>query len=877
MKPNLLNKINKVTGAVDNNIPAFDGESGQLLKSTDISAQVLSDAVNNADTGAMHTTNVNIHVTKELKDIWNQTTTDLAQHITNQVIHVTAEEKQIWEAKETTAGAQAKANAVQTNLNVHMSNIGIHVTQSEKNRWNNTYTRNEVDNMMSSSVDGSEWKTAVATFGDLSTTYPEPMDGWKVTVQDEDIVYMFDPVKGWFAISSNSIPLATSTLEGKMSSTDKVKLDSVEFGANNYIHPDNITTRHITDDERTKWNNKASSAVATEYSNGLMAFGDKIKMNTVEMYANFYAHPETHPGTIIAEDSTHRFVTDLEKKIWNEKASTELASTTTSGLMSASDKSKLGTIAEYANRYIHPEKHDPSIISTDYLNRFVTDAQIVNWDNKETSEKAQLKADTALSAAKTYTDQKIEEVFSSAPELLNTFNEIAEALGNDPNFATTITNQLAKKIDESVYNTHVLNTDIHFSASERTKLNSIEEGANKYNHPTSHSANMIEQTETRNFVSIQEKTDWNNKASSSIATINTDGLMSANDKAKLDSIEPRAEENVQADWNSTDQENPAYIWNKPTFMMANGGDCDTIVGKSADDLMNAKKLATIIIGTKLNNHTDLDADYLCDGIIDYDIINDAIISLPESGGKIIFKDGTYNIKLPILVTKNNIILEGFGNSTKLVKDFDSSEESSPMIKVTGNNCTIRDMYLSSETFNTATNVILSLQSNGNIITNCTLVGGNSIYIYNGSYNKVKHNTFKSCANRGVYIRSEASNTQFNNVESNNFTDCVVGVSIASTNTYQAKNNNILGNNIYNCTCGIRLSNTAANNLNTCNNIISNNNIVRGNGLEYDYTETQYTINIVNATKNMISNNILNGKDIVDTTGLASNIKINNII
>lgn len=39
----------------------------------------------------------------------------------------------------------------------------------------------------------------------------------------------------------------------------------------------------------------------------------------------------------------------------------------------------------------------------------------------------------------------ITALVDSSPEALNTLNELAEALGNDPNFATTVTNALARK------------------------------------------------------------------------------------------------------------------------------------------------------------------------------------------------------------------------------------------------------------------------------------------------------------------------------------------------------------------------------------------------------------------------------------------------
>lgn len=47
---------------------------------------------------------------------------------------------------------------------------------------------------------------------------------------------------------------------------------------------------------------------------------------------------------------------------------------------------------------------------------------------------------------------KISALVDSAPETLDTLNELAAALGDDPNFATTITTQLGNKVDTSTYN-----------------------------------------------------------------------------------------------------------------------------------------------------------------------------------------------------------------------------------------------------------------------------------------------------------------------------------------------------------------------------------------------------------------------------------------
>lgn len=44
---------------------------------------------------------------------------------------------------------------------------------------------------------------------------------------------------------------------------------------------------------------------------------EKNKLIGIDDGANNYVHPSSHPAAIITEDSTHRFVTDIEKSTWN--------------------------------------------------------------------------------------------------------------------------------------------------------------------------------------------------------------------------------------------------------------------------------------------------------------------------------------------------------------------------------------------------------------------------------------------------------------------------------------------------------------------------------------------------------------------------------
>ncbi|NQX48619.1 hypothetical protein HQN87_25125 [Paenibacillus tritici] len=80
------------------------------------------------------------------------------------------------------------------------------------------------------------------------------------------------------------------------------------------------TVKHITAAERTAWNAKASTATATASAAGLMAGADKSKLDSVAQGANNYVHPSTHLPSIIVQDTANRFVSDAEKAAWNGKA-----------------------------------------------------------------------------------------------------------------------------------------------------------------------------------------------------------------------------------------------------------------------------------------------------------------------------------------------------------------------------------------------------------------------------------------------------------------------------------------------------------------------------------------------------------------------------
>lgn len=64
---------------------------------------------------------------------------------------------------------------------------------------------------------------------------------------------------------------------------------------------------------------------------------------------------------------------------------------------------------------------------------------------------------TVLTSAESYTDQKIADVVDGAPEALDTLYELAKALGDDSNFATTVMDQIGQKLPTTTFENFIDN------------------------------------------------------------------------------------------------------------------------------------------------------------------------------------------------------------------------------------------------------------------------------------------------------------------------------------------------------------------------------------------------------------------------------------
>ena len=81
-------------------------------------------------------------------------------------------------------------------------------------------------------------------------------------------------------------------------------------------------------------------------------------------------------------------------------------------------------------------------------------------------------------ATETYVNNKVADLVASAPAALDTLKELADALGNDANFATTITKSIGSKVDKEEGKSLVADTEIakiHEHANKE-ELNKIQVG-----------------------------------------------------------------------------------------------------------------------------------------------------------------------------------------------------------------------------------------------------------------------------------------------------------------------------------------------------------------------------------------------------------------
>lgn len=134
----------------------------------------------------------------------------------------------------------------------------------------------------------------------------------------------------------------------------------------------------------------------------------------------------------LTDDAAHRFTTDTEKAGWNDKYT-----------KTETDHKDAATLTGAKN---YTDALDGKVYKkTETYTRAETDAKVAMLGNEVyrkgevyTRVETDAKDTVTLNTAKQYVLDGIAEIVGGSPAALDTLYEIAKALGNDPNFATSI-------------------------------------------------------------------------------------------------------------------------------------------------------------------------------------------------------------------------------------------------------------------------------------------------------------------------------------------------------------------------------------------------------------------------------------------------------
>lgn len=191
------------------------------------------------------------------------------------------------------------------------------ISAIEKELYSNKYTKEEVDNLITKITTGLIWKPAVATFADLARTYPTPKKDWCVSTNEG--VYLYTDTE-WIKIGSGITPLATSLINGLMSSIDKAKLDQIAEGANKYIHPNSHSADMITESSTKKFvtpdmYNKLIG-IDTQIADTLLNYRDNAtKIKETDLEQAFLDKIANAGGTIVNDNLLSQATTYSSAKI----------------------------------------------------------------------------------------------------------------------------------------------------------------------------------------------------------------------------------------------------------------------------------------------------------------------------------------------------------------------------------------------------------------------------------------------------------------------------------------------------------------------------------------------------------------------------------
>ena len=317
------------------------------------------------------------------------------------------------------------------------------------------------------------------------------------------------------------IPVVTDTTPGIVSSELKTKLDGIEDNANNYIHPDTHPVSMIE--------GLATVATSGSYNDlsdtpkNLSDFTDDILASAGYQVAT-YIRDEMG---FITKVGVHQLSNDMgytftfSNQDLGQIYKLPLAKPLAAGIMSAEDKKKLDSIEDNANNYIHPDTHPADMITglatvatsgsyddlsdTPDLGIYVTNDGLTtvleDYVTLDNLTEGTISLDYNLLTNKPDLSEYAKTENLAVVATSGSYNDLINrptTMAADGGNADTVNNHTVEidvpadaKFTDTTYEVVTHTVDGLMSTDDKIKLDDIEEGANYYEHPANHPASMI--------------------------------------------------------------------------------------------------------------------------------------------------------------------------------------------------------------------------------------------------------------------------------------------------------------------------------------------------------------------------------------------------
>ena len=577
--------------------------------------------------------------------------------------------------------------------------------------------------------------------------------------------------------------------------------------------------------------------------------------------------------TIIARNFTEYDLDVLQENIL-ELDNNKVDKKSGQGLISDSEKDKLANIEDGANKYVHPSSHPASMITENSSKRFVSDSEKEKWNDKVSQ--SQITGDVNASGSdKVYHVDFIKKQFNSLDTGKADKDKIPtkiSQLTNDKNFKTE------SEIQSLINNSTKLKKEVVTSLPSTGKDNVIYLLKNKNDTNNYYTEYMW--ISGRWEIIGDTKVDLSDYAKKSEI-----------DLSKLDEkyLQYKGKMLEDIDLNSFDESgiflcNPNACKNPPKYFISSwfpfylineyiiGSDGTKFYYQLAIGMTNSKcvyirqgnkgswigwmplveekftkeekeklkklsssRSATFVIANyDSSENSKAGADYtIQESDCAAEIINSFIEKLPNYGGKIQLTEGNFNIKKPLTIsfTKNNTIIEGYGDSTNIIDKLTKDERSSVIVNILNGikNCRLADLNITHESSNS-----INIRGNKNYIKNVNIINNGtypSLIISDNTSENILENCSVKCDSETCYWTKDAS-------ENNKILNCT-GTSTNKTVFY------IVGSN---------------NSLSSCTGTSTNNNAfqIKGTGIsligckgETKSPNTSYDISFASETKSCI--------------------------